>query len=404
LPFQDVNVPQIIQFKNQPDEITTPLERYPIFGFFEHADVVTINDQIMNLSQGGFRYDVNLDNGINSFDLVAFSGENELERYTKKVIYNPNFSTKEKKLLYSKGIAINLDDSYVLGLTEEFVSLTNRGDYAVDRYGNVYSTSSHSLSEPPLPLGGNVGYSVFSAEDMFCYVWRNKIRFFERTILSDELPIWIDNRNTVLLFGDRLAKYTRDRFEIVDLGTEIVTTSSEIKKLRPEWGSSNVDPTGILGFVTSYGWAFGALDVFWIETNETIFQKDYLSDYMGQIDFCDDGQAAIIGSYGNSFYGGGGVYVYDLNRHEITNFYHQFGASSVAVDSEGFVYISSRFVDHFCDGRIVQGLKNQRGIETLYLNNRGDLELVRSFFLNSSHEYSTGHRFLIKPRINDLRE
>ncbi|HET6446694.1 MAG TPA: hypothetical protein VFI27_19170, partial [candidate division Zixibacteria bacterium] len=315
---------------------------------------------------------------------------------------DPDYSTDHKKLLYSEGLVIDLDDSCVIGLSEEFVTLTNRGDYAADRYGNVYLTSTHCMSGQAMPFRGGEAYPVFSANDVFCYAANDIISFSDRSQIG-KLPIWVDNRNTVLLLGDRLAKCLRDRFEILELGTmpPTITTSVRTTTLRPIWGSSNVDPTGTFGFATSYGWAVGALDVILIDTGDIIFQKDYCSDYMGQVAFSPDGQTALIGGYGNSYYGGGGIYVYNLNRNEITNFHHQFGASSVTIDSEGFIYISSRYIDHFGDGRVIQGFENQRGIDVLRLNERGDLELVRSFFLNKPHEYSTGHKFLIKRPIRD---
>jgi hypothetical protein len=412
----DYDVPQIVDFRTPPDEIITNLARYPILVHLEHADKVTVNGQSMSLSEGGFRYDVDLTNDVNtpdirSFELVFFFRDEELERYTKRIIYDPNYSTDHKKLLYSEGLVIDLDESCVIGLSEEFVTLTHRGDNAVDRYGNVYLTSNHSLSGAKLPYGGSDAYPVFSTDDLFCYLGTDIISFPDCSWIG-KLPVRVDNRNTTLLTGNRLAICLRDRLEILDLETmpPTITTSVRIDKLRPIWGSSNVDPTGTYGFVTSYGWAVGALDVMSKDTGQIIFQKDYfsdpkyrdyLSDYMGQITFSTDGRTAFIGGYGNSFYGRGGVYVYDLSRNEITNFHHQFGASSVTVDSEGFVYISSRHVDHFGDGRVVQGFENQRGIDILRFNEEGDLEHVKSFFLNSPHEYSTGHKFLIKSPIKD---
>jgi len=157
------------------------------------------------------------------------------------------------------------------------------------------------------------------------------------------------------------------------------------------------DASGSFGLVTSYAYAQGALQMFDLDTGQEIFSEDDLGDYMGQIAMSQDGRYAFVGSYGNSYYGGGGVYVFDMQEKEIVDYYHQFGAASVVVGPDDLIYTSTRFVDHFGDGTHTQGMPGKRGVDVLRLNENQKLEHVRSFYLNEPHDYFTHGNLQIKP-------
>ena len=124
-----------------------------------------------------------------------------------------------------------------------------------------------------------------------------------------------------------------------------------------------------------------------METGSTISQFDGLSDYMGQIAFSSEGDIVFVGSYGNSYYGKGGVYVIDVGTQTMMSYYEQFGASSVVVGPDDLIYISSRFVDHFGNGSVTQGSKDRRGIDVLQLNENGKSQFVKTYYLNYDHRY-----------------
>ncbi|PXF58268.1 MAG: hypothetical protein C4B59_13600 [Candidatus Methanogaster sp.] len=386
-----------------PGYVVTNLINYPIAGYFEGAGEVRIDDVPVTMDYyGGFRRDVVLNNGINSFKIDAIRGGEIYESVFMEINYDPELSTEDRTLLYSYGdpaktetIVLDLDGGYILGVLSgvNIVATTHDGRHVVDTKGNVYQTSDHTVVGERLPFSQTTSYPVFSNDDSLCYAGNEKVRFADRALVSDQFPVEVDGRFARLLPGNLLIQGSNYCFWKINLINDEVVDEIGFSKKRVLWGTSAVAPCGDFGFITSYSYAHGALDIIGMETGNKTSEFDLLSDYMGQISFSTDRSKAFVGSYGNSYYGKGGIYVIDLGTQTKLSYYKQFGASSVEVGPDGFVYISSRYVVH--SG--AKGSKYMRGIDVLLLNEDCELQFIKTYYLNYGHHYSTKPTFFIKP-------
>lgn len=162
---------------------------------------------------------------------------------------------------------------------------------------------------------------------------------------------------------------------------------------RPDSIDKSIDPTGKYQVTDWYAWASGSIEVKNLRTGKT-HETAGLSDYMGDVVFSPDGKWGYVGSYGNSYYGGGNVYVVELSTGKIKNKYGQFGASSLAISPSGkTVYASS----HWTDDEKGQGSKDHRGVEVLKADGKGKLSLDKSYYLKSTNGYASTGLLTLKP-------
>ncbi|HNR32849.1 MAG TPA: hypothetical protein PKI11_18300, partial [Candidatus Hydrogenedentes bacterium] len=387
--------------------VTTNLPNYPIMGYFAEATAVSINGETVALdADGGLRHDVTLSEGVNTFTVAPIDGDKDpANGLVLEATYDPEFSTSGHALLYNYGptgsetIVLDLDAGEILGLLPgvQIVASTHAGDFVVDTSGNVYDAGNHTVVGA-LPFASAPAYPVFRGNDQYCYAARRVIDFASRAVVADDFPVMADGRFARLLPGDILVQcHNLTGFTTVDLTTNVAINEAELSLLRSLWGTSAIDPSGAYGVVTSYSYAAGAVDIGSLTTQETLAVFDLLADYMGQVAFSEDGLTAFAGGYGNSYYGGGGLYAFDLADTSLVTFYPQFGASSVAVGPDGLVYVSTHYVDHFGTGTVTQGYKHKRGIDVLSWDG-SSFTVVKSYYLNAPHWYHVKPTFSIKPR------
>ncbi len=388
-------------------QVTTNLPNYPVMGYFEDATAVSINGETVALDEySGLRYDVVLSEGLNTFAVAPVAGDkNAAGGFVLEATYDPAFSTSGRALLYNFGpagnetIVVDLDAEMVLGLLPgvQIVASTNAGDFVVDTAGNVYDAGNHTVVGV-LPFASSPAYPVFRQDDQLCYAARRVIDFASRTVSAEDFPVAVDGRYARLLPGNRLIQcHNLTGFTTVDLTTNLALDEAELSLQRSLWGASAIDPTGTYGLVTSYSWAVGAVDIGSLATDTTLGVFDGLSDYMGQVAFSGDGLTAFAGGYGNSYYGDGGVYAFDLADTSLVTFYPQFGASSIVSGPGGRIYVSTHYVDHFGTGTVTQGLKSKRGIDVLSWDG-SSFTVVTSYYLNAPHWYHVAPTFFVKPR------
>jgi hypothetical protein len=377
-----------------PGQIVTNLINYPVTGCFEGADEVR-------------------NSGINAFEIDVIRDGEISESVSMEINYDPELSTENHTLLYScdnpkdpATIVLDLDGGYILGVLSgaNIVAATHNGRYVVDTAGNVYQTSNHTVVGERLPFSQTTVYPVFSNDDSMCYAGNEKIRFADRTLVSDQIPAKVDCRFARLLTDKLLIQGSRNCFWKINLTNDEVVNTIRFNMKRAYWGTSAVAPNGNFGFVTSYSWASGTLNIIDLKTGNATSEFDHLSDYMGEISFSNDRSKAFVGSYGNSFLGRGGIYVIDVNTQTKLSYYTQFGASSVKIGPDGLIYTSSKFGDHFGDGTVTQGSKDRRGIDVLLLNEDNELQFIKTYYLNYEDRYSTKPAFFIKtgPVLPDL--
>lgn len=399
------SVQKILQFKDQPESITTNLARYAVAGYYPSATSVTLNGVPVELSSGGFLQTADLALGENNFSLQAMNGNTVMDKTSKTVNYDPAFRTDTKKLLYVRAesaagdsVVIDLDGKHLLGVMNPIVATSTSGRFIVDTSHNVYSTKTHQCVGL-LPLPGT--YPVFNSTDTFCYSGSEKAAFVERepgpaadcnSLYSSDPAtnvLSIDSRYSRIYPDNQLitvSGYPRAVYTVNLLGN----TASELTTFtvtNAYFTSFASDASKHYGFATSYGWASGNVDIINLTTGEETSLGGF-SDYVGQVAFTIDGKYALVGSYGNSYYGGGGINTVDIAARTKTETLTQFGASSVVVGADGLAYSTSRY----CDS---QGSPDRRGADVYSVSN-GKLNLLRSFFLNLPHQYVTDPAIILK--------
>ena len=394
--------------------VSTNLPNYPIAGCAETADEVRINNQPVALDDyGGYRQDALLENGNNKFEIISYYKGQVIDASHLEIDFDPAGSTIARNLLYAgstsgtdNSVVIDLDANQIIGFIpgNHIVSTSPDGRFVIDKSKNVYNTENHQKWIEPLPFSSQFVHPVVAFIGNETYVWaeREKCHLENMEIISSDLPIFIDARRARTVAGDILiqgepASEGRGIFTKFDLINDEITSQTNFSRRWVYLVDCMADASGSFGLVTSYAYAQGALQMFDLDTGQEIFSEADLGDYMGQIAMSQDDRYAFVGSYGNSHYGKGGVYVFDMQKKEIVDYYHQFGAASVVVGQDGLIYTSTRFVDDFGDGTWTLGMPGKRGVDVLRLNENQKLEHVRSFYLNEPHDYFTHGNLQIKP-------
>lgn len=407
----------ITDFIWEEDTISWPLERivtnipyYPITGYYGGVEGVLVNEMPVTLDRYyGLRYDVELEDGPNFFDIGIIKDGLVYETSRIEIDYDSSLSTEDHTLLYSSGdpynnetIIIDLDSDCILGVLYgvKIVSATHDGRFVVDSRGNLYQTSNHKTVGLTLPFSYSTVYPVFSSDDSFCYAGREKVIFPDMTVVSRQLPVGIDGRfATFVPEKNLLVQGSSGSFNTMDITNDELVSSVSFSKRRVNWGCSAADPNGRIGIVTSFSWATGAIDIVDLQTGGFLARFDSLTDYIGysgQIAFSKDGRFAMVGSHGNSYYHYGRVYVIDLATYKIVSTYSQYGASSIAIDPNGLVYVSSSIATN--NGE--KGSRARRGINVFELDDEGKLHYIKNFYLNyrqvNPHNYNTPNFFIKK--------
>jgi len=155
----------------------------------------------------------------------------------------------------------------------------------------------------------------------------------------------------------------------------------------------SIDPTKTYQVTDWYAWASGGMEIKNLHTGKK-YEHDGLSDYMGDVVFTPDGKWAFIGSFGNSYYGGGKIYVVELSSGKIKSNYSQYGSNSLAISPSGkTIYATS----YWTNDEKGQGSKDHRGVEVFSFDGKGKLSLVESYFLNNSVGYASQGLLVLKP-------
>lgn len=379
-------------------QITTNLNVYPIAKYCSNATEVLLNSEPVTLdSYNGFSANVELQTGLNSFTVISTLDDRVLEVNDIEITHDPSFSTEERTILYSywagDTVIIDLDQDAIIGilLDTSIVASTHKGDFVVDTKGNVYETGSHTIAGQRLPFSVNSVFPVFSSDDFFIYAGTEKIDFQTRTLVSNQFPVNVHNHTTrILNDAITLVKGHRGNFIYVNLETDTIVKEVDIGMVRILGNLSTTDITGRYGIVTGYDYASGSYKLGDL-TYSIVLEQYHGGDYLGHAVFSNDSSLAFIPSYGNSYYGGGGIYVIDIKTLELLQYYQQFGAFSVCIDPQNTIYISSRFVVHGSP----KGMRERRGIDVLHFDNN-ILTYSHTYYMNYEHSYSISPAFFIR--------
>ncbi|GEM_PF-1345747 len=372
---EDYNV---VRFSTQPDTITTNLQNYFIADEFPGATEATINGEVIQLDgYNGFTKDIVLGAGANILTLkVTPQGEAE-KTFTKTVIYDPNYSTAQKRLLYADSIVIDLDAGAVLGrLPVTAVAITHNSKFVIEPGGQIYSTGTNAFTGKAIDIGSS-GYPVFSNDDTVIYAHTIARNFDTGALITDKLPVDVSSDLCKISNNGYLFYVARNIVKKIDPVTFNVVKEIPFTLSGALFGGSGISNDGSLALATSFGWGSGSINIIDVVTGE-VASLSGLSDYMGGVAPSYDGNKIFVGGGGNSWYGAGGIYVIDKASKSLNSFYHQYGAGNPAVSADN-VFATSAYAENA--GR-VQGSKYHRGIEVLeYDSSTAQLKYLKSFFL-----------------------
>lgn len=389
-PRQDVGV---VRFSTQPDTITTNIASYLVADVFEDTTEVSVNNEIITLDYyNGFIKYLTLSSGSNIISLKVKFADGTESIFPKTIIYDPNYSTSGKKLVYVNDVVVDLDAGACIGrLPFVVTAITHDGKYITDKYANVYSTANNSFTGKTLNFNAVLHYPVFSNNDATVYSHNQVLDFAANSILSNQMPVDI----------------TADSCSIDASGYIYYGLYGDLKKIDPVSFSVVQDLSGVFGWSADRNFcvsgdgalAFGArttgssiVNVVDIAAADNL-QLWLPSDWTGDIAQSIDGTKTFVGTYGNSWYGKGGLFFIDNVTRTESSIYHQFGARRLTV-SPDYILATSTVVDHhFVDdaipeGQVVQGSIYHRGVEAIEFNAQSQFVYKKSFFLGLSHNYN----------------
>ena len=398
---------KVTQTANQPSPITTNIPNYPVTGYFSSLEsVISVNGSAW-LTDHGFREDIVLSEGLNA---LQFRFPHQNRTVQRNIVFNPSYSTQDRELLYfptsDETLVLDLSGNHVLGILPMVgVNTITPNLEWVAAYpgwiGNLVliSTRDHATTRT-LPVQKDIyhpAFPIFSEDGSYAFVRNFVIDMANNVVIRDDLPEQADNRfgsisGNLLTMGYHAAGSTQAEFRTIDVTNDALIRSQTISGIRVIPGDLAVDPTGLIGISSTFSYATGMLAAVDMVTGEVLVQTDRLGDYMGVIDFSRDGQYMYVGSEGNSYWGLGGVYIYDMATLDFIRLYSLYGAGIIKVLSEDRMAISSRYVTQGT------GYFDRRGADILRID--GDsLEFDHSIFLNhnTGYSYSNAGGFVHKP-------
>ncbi len=400
---------EIIQTANQPASIITNIPNFPVVGYFSSLESVISENGSAWLTNHGFREDIFLSEGLN---VVQFRFPHQNRTVQRNIVLDPNYSTQDRELLYfpisDETLVLDLSGNHVLGVLPglEINAVTPNLEWAAANprwIGNtaLISTRDHATTIT-LPVQTDIyhpAFPIFSEDGSYAFVRNFVIEMASNAVIRDDFPEQADNRfgsisGNILTMGYHAAGSTQAEFRTIDVTNDTLIRSQTISDIRVIPGDLAVDPTGLIGISSTFSYATGMLAAVDMVTGEVLVQTDRLGDYMGVIDFSRDGQYMYVGSEGNSYWGLGGVYIYDMATLDFIRLYSLYGAGIIKVLSEDRMAVSSRYTIH--NGEM--GFFNRRGADILRID--GDsLEFDHSIFLNhnTGYSYSSAGGFVHKP-------
>ena len=424
----------LVTFQNQPDNITTSLAWYPIFVYDGQAATITVNGQSMAISDNseqdiefvppptrvyyGGQLNFSLTPGVNSFLIKAWKNDGTLLwSVTKTINRDSNYSLAGRELLYASvpdlannavtdTVVIDPAANVILGYLpgEQVTAADPQGQFVVAFDGTANHTYSAVTGQKgnalPFTTGATSPQYPLMTTDGYGYWGNQKIQWSSGSLMSATLPESVDSRRCSLLSGGLIGVCNFANVYVMDESSIISTHPAGAYAVNHACAA--ISPDGNYAVETSFAYASGAIQMFRLKDGS--MAQNPTSDYLREIVLSADGTQAIIGSYGNSYYGGGGIYVVGIttggillpygNRGPVAS---QFGASSVALGHDKTVYASTRFLQAV-GGTVAQhGTPENRGVAAFTFSPDGYLHLKAEYFLAAQHDYADGHRIVVKP-------
>ena len=455
----------IPEYEAYSNTIQTPFDLYPIAGYFDRPEEIFISSSSDSHSitpdkYGGFREIIELQAGqANNISVTAFRYGQKIGELYYNITHNESIEyTPGHQILYSyfsdssvyETIVIDLDAKNSKGLNGviagyisdiNIVASSNDGNYLIDSIGQVYYAKNHETVGEPLPFsqtGAKTFYPLFSPDDHYCYAGTIKIDFEVWKAINIEgintdakwlyrhFPVWVDSRYATITDDERYLFQTQKEieekqdpvyankvvFEVaekVDLFTDEVVDTIDIPEtnvvMRKSLGDMIISPDGSTGFLTTYSDFYGAIDIIDLNNKTAIKNIDGLSDFLGNTVFINDNKRVLFGSSGNSWYGGGNIYIITTDGNMLTRLNQlgvsvlqygdnacgssgyaacgQYGAFSVALDREELLYVSSRYIEELGSQKEIKNCSpDRRGIDQFSINNDGTLDYKQTYYLN----------------------
>ncbi len=346
-----------VEFKTLPDEVITNIGVFPVTGIVSWGvDEVLVNDLPIDLVSSGFTEPVELQTGENEIRLTVIDGDGATETWTKRVIFDPNFSARDRELLYVNTsyhvtatdvnehgvVVIDTQGRSFLGLMRNATvrGIRRDGSEIVRAGGQRCSTDSHTVTDT-LPSYSSGSSLVFSHDNQFVYYSDKEVDLesnqITRTFADAHWPRDIDRNDTFVLHSNGYLELGTGRFTPVTYSCG---------------GQKILDPTGDYVLTSCYAWACGHLEILQRVDGNDVYDYSVgcpTGDYAWDIVLSPDGKTAYAGFYGNPVTGGGVILIIDIDSLEVVGSVRKYGGGALCVSETGHLYASAsdRYIEEF---------------------------------------------------------
>jgi exo-beta-1,3-glucanase (GH17 family) len=409
----EVDTP-IIDFPELPETLTTNLSHYFVSGSSEVGQTVTVNGTALPVTafneNGTFATTVTLVEGVNTIEVVTTSEGVTISDTLKTIVYDPVYSTADKRLLYvdvttvnenapivEGTVVIDVDTDVVLGilLNHHIVGIAPNGSeiYFADRI--VVDTATHRFSRT-LPFTSNLvpNGTIVSPDGTRIYAGVECVDVLTNALLEGSLPqsvtlqySWasepIPGGSGISPDGTRIYW---DGMIVIDTQSNALLQSEYLSYFSsPFLGDVTVTPDGSTVAFSLYSYASGGIALYDALTFEpkVVLEEESIGDYAGEIVFTDDGAFMIVGSSGNSSSAvDGRVTVFSMSDYAILSQTALPLSANLVVSSRNEVFVSSGEA----------GLVSKAGVNVYALDtSNGSLVLAKTYGLSiNTWEYTTG--------------
>lgn len=395
----------VIDFFDLPALTQTNLSTFVVAGYTDPSNEIWLNGSPVAASTmdaaGNFALTAPLAEGNNLLQIEIRVGATVVTSTQKTVLFNPSFSSADKRLLYLDSVAwgtgvpalpgtivIDLDGNALLGMIpdEHVVGISSDGNEIYTSGREAISTATHQVLRT-LPFSQDIPTNGFvvAPDGARLYSRNQRLDVASNTLLPN-LPADIITGSSwagapipggPVISSDSRTIYCCNALKVIDTISNTVTTPGPSALYLSDIGYA----AGVNQILMSeYSYGAGRLKVYDGQSFTLLGSIGGPGDFVGEIALARDGQRVVVGSAGNPAWGNDGrVSVVDLFTLAQVSYKMAPLADNLATSGNNEFYVSTG----------ESGLVRRLGVDVYVLEPTGQLVRTKTFFLGINRWVST---------------